>query len=200
MRAPRLRLLHRSHCHFSTAVRLCHPRHRLTPNRALESHRPSHGRMDNPAVSQRPSSGWRVSLSRPRSRRHLRASLGRGPSVDVAPGAQDADTCAEANAYCERFIGTVRRECLDWVIPLNERHLRRTLAEWIPHYNRERPHSALGPGLSNQPPAPTILTGHQLPPTHRVVARASLGGLHHHYELEPIAPGVFADHKYVRED
>jgi putative transposase len=38
----------------------------------------------------------------------------------------------QANAYCERFIGTARRECLDWVIPLNERHLRRTLAEWIP--------------------------------------------------------------------
>jgi len=93
----------------------------------------------------------------------------------------------QANAYCERFIGTVRRECLDWVIPLNERHLRRTLAEWIPHYNRERPHSALGPGLPNQPPAPTVLTGHQLPPTHRVVARACLGGLHHHYQLEPIA-------------
>lgn len=93
----------------------------------------------------------------------------------------------QAIAYCERVIGTVRRECLDWVIPLNERHLRRTLAEWIPHYNRERPHSALGPGLPHQPPAPTILTGHQLPRTHRVVARARLGGLHHHYQLEPIA-------------
>ena len=53
----------------------------------------------------------------------------------------------QANAYCERFIGTARRECLDWMIPLNERHLRRLFAEWIPHYNRERPHSALGPGL-----------------------------------------------------
>jgi putative transposase len=42
----------------------------------------------------------------------------------------------QANAHCERFIGTGRRECLDWMIPLNERHLRRVLAEWIPHYNR----------------------------------------------------------------
>jgi transposase InsO family protein len=40
----------------------------------------------------------------------------------------------QANASCERFIGTVRRECLDWMIPLNERHLRRVLTEWIPHY------------------------------------------------------------------
>jgi hypothetical protein len=35
----------------------------------------------------------------------------------------------QANAHCERFIGTARRECLDWMIPLNERHLRRVLAE-----------------------------------------------------------------------
>jgi len=37
----------------------------------------------------------------------------------------------QANAYGERFIGTVRRECPDWMIPLNERHLRSILAEWI---------------------------------------------------------------------
>jgi transposase InsO family protein len=36
----------------------------------------------------------------------------------------------QANAHCERFIGTARRECLDWMIPLSERHLRRVLAEW----------------------------------------------------------------------
>ena len=53
----------------------------------------------------------------------------------------------QANAYCERLIGTARSECLDWIIPLNERHLRHVLTEWIPHYNGERPHSALGPGL-----------------------------------------------------
>lgn len=37
----------------------------------------------------------------------------------------------QANAYCERLIGTACRECLDWVISLNERHLRRVLAEWV---------------------------------------------------------------------
>jgi len=56
----------------------------------------------------------------------------------------------QANAYCERLIGTARRECLDWVIPLNERHLRSILAEWMSHYNGERPHSALGV-LSHNP-------------------------------------------------
>jgi putative transposase len=40
-----------------------------------------------------------------------------------------------ANAYCERLAGTIRRECLDFLIPLNERHLRRLLHEWVGHYN-----------------------------------------------------------------
>jgi hypothetical protein len=48
-----------------------------------------------------------------------------------------------ANAYCERLIGTIRRECLDYLIPTNERHLRLILKEFVRHYNRGRPHSAL---------------------------------------------------------
>ena len=51
-----------------------------------------------------------------------------------------------ANAFCERLIGTIRRECLDYLIPLSERHLRLTLREFVAFYNRGRPHSALGPG------------------------------------------------------
>ena len=90
----------------------------------------------------------------------------------------------QANAYCERFIGTARRECLDWMIPLNERHLRSILAEWMSYYNGERPHSALGPGLPDDPSRNTTLTGHHLSAAHRVVASTRLGGLHHHYLLE----------------
>jgi transposase InsO family protein len=41
----------------------------------------------------------------------------------------------QANAHCERLIGTTWRECLDWVIPLNERYLRSVLTGWISHYN-----------------------------------------------------------------
>jgi len=41
----------------------------------------------------------------------------------------------QANAFCERLIGTIRRECLDWLIPLNEGHLRRVLRQWVLHYN-----------------------------------------------------------------
>jgi len=48
-----------------------------------------------------------------------------------------------ANAYCERVVGSIRRECLDYLIPLNVRHLKRILREFITHYNRHRPHSAM---------------------------------------------------------
>jgi transposase InsO family protein len=53
----------------------------------------------------------------------------------------------KANAICERTIGTIRRECLDYLIAIGERHLRRILAEWIVHFNAARPHSSLGPGI-----------------------------------------------------
>jgi putative transposase len=49
-----------------------------------------------------------------------------------------------ANAYCERVIGTIRRECLDYLIPLNARHLKRIVSGFAIHYNRGRPHTALG--------------------------------------------------------
>src|SRR6516165_5117798 len=92
----------------------------------------------------------------------------------------------QANAFCERLIGTVRRECLDFLIPLNERHLRSLLKEWVTHYNRGRPHASLGPGIpdlrSGQQQA--RLCGHRIPIDHQVVAKAILGGLHHEYSLE----------------
>jgi transposase InsO family protein len=53
----------------------------------------------------------------------------------------------KANAVCERLGGSLRRECLDLLLPFNERHLQMTIRDWAIHYNRGRPHSALGPGL-----------------------------------------------------
>jgi putative transposase len=94
----------------------------------------------------------------------------------------------QANAFCERLIGTARRECLDHVIPLNERHLRKTLAEWVSHYNHGRPHDSLGPAVP-EPVASVVprSTGQQLPVGYRVAAEPILGGLHHEYWLEPVA-------------
>jgi len=50
----------------------------------------------------------------------------------------------QANAFFERLIGTMRRECLDWLIPIDERHLQWILREWVTHYNRGRRMPASG--------------------------------------------------------
>jgi putative transposase len=93
----------------------------------------------------------------------------------------------QANAYCERLVGTVRRECLDFMIPRGERHLGRILAEWVSHYNQGRPHSSLGPGIPESveilcPPQPR--GRHFSARDRKVGSRAILGGLHHEYHWE----------------
>ena len=95
----------------------------------------------------------------------------------------------QATAFCERLIGTIRRECLDFVIPLNERHVRSVLREWVAHYNRGRPHTSLGPGIPDAPHErlTSFSSGHQIRDGHRIVAEPILGGLHHEYHLEPMA-------------
>jgi putative transposase len=95
--------------------------------------------------------------------------------------------CPQANAICERVIGTIRRECLDWLIPLSESHLRSILKSWIPHYNAGRPHMALGPGVPDPPPTdgdfPQPNSRHRRGESYAVSASAVLGGLHHEYFL-----------------
>ena len=96
--------------------------------------------------------------------------------------------CPQANACCERLIGTIRRECLDWLIVLNERHLRAILREWVAHYNQGRPHASLGPGIPDAPAGRVVPpNGHIIPAGHRVIAAPILAGLHHEYRLEPLA-------------
>jgi putative transposase len=48
-----------------------------------------------------------------------------------------------ANAFCERWVGTVRAECLDWTLILGRRHLERVLRTYVAHYNEARPHRGL---------------------------------------------------------
>jgi len=85
----------------------------------------------------------------------------------------------QANAFCEGLIGTIRRECLDWFIPIHGRHLRGMLGEWVTHYNRGRPHASLGPGI----PDPLsernqlVSTDHRLPEHTEVIGTPILGGL-----------------------
>lgn len=94
-----------------------------------------------------------------------------------------------ANAICERVIRTIRRECLDWVIPISEAHLRLILKEWVIHYNRGRPHSALGPGVPDPPNefagAQKFISRHRLGEGVTVRATPVLNGLHHEYSTVP---------------
>ena len=78
-----------------------------------------------------------------------------------------------ANAIAERLVGTFRRECLDHLIVLNERHLRSVLREFVTHYNADRPHRSLG----LETPQPAVR-----PEAGPVRSRPVLGGLHHAYE------------------
>ena len=92
----------------------------------------------------------------------------------------------KANSLCERVIGTLRRECLDFVIPLTENHLRIVTKNWVAHYNRGRPHTSLGPGIPDPPidlPVTPHEHRHRIPSHCKVVAHPVLGGLHHEYRL-----------------
>jgi transposase InsO family protein len=92
-----------------------------------------------------------------------------------------------ANSICERVIGTLRRDCLDFLIPLNELHLYGILKEWIGHDNEGRPHMSLGPGIPHPPsslPVPLQEHRHRIPAHQRVMSRPVLGGLHHDYRLD----------------
>ena len=79
------------------------------------------------------------------------------------------------NPYAERVIGTIRRECLDHVIILNERHLRRILREYFSYYHTCRTHLSLQKDTPEPRPVEPLEMG-------RVVAFPRIGGLHHRYE------------------
>jgi putative transposase len=81
-----------------------------------------------------------------------------------------------ANASAERVIETIRAECLDWTLILGRRHLDRTLRAYVDHYNRGRPHRALG----LTPPIPAAAEPILVSPRD-VCHRDLLGGLIHEY-------------------
>ena len=96
----------------------------------------------------------------------------------------------KANAICERVIGTIPSECLDWLIAMSEAHLREILKSWVAHYNHGRPHSSLGPGVPG-PPLPELAKTkisdfrHRLGEGVAVRSKTVLGGLHHEYSPVP---------------
>ena len=88
----------------------------------------------------------------------------------------------KANAICERFLGSVRRECLDFILTLSglilsERHLYRTIKEYQAYFNHSRPHQGIGQHIPC-PPQPDQV---HRPRTEEIFSLPILGGLHHDY-------------------
>lgn len=77
----------------------------------------------------------------------------------------------------ERFLGSVRRECLEHFLILSERYLQRVMNECQEYFNRARPHQGIGQRIPCQPPQWTEPSGSE-----QVISRSALGGLHHDYQ------------------
>jgi putative transposase len=81
-----------------------------------------------------------------------------------------------ANAICERFVGSLRRECLDHMLVIGELQLIRVLKEYVSYFNPARPHQ----GIAQRIPAPRVPPP-GTPKTSTVIAGPVLNGLHHDY-------------------
>jgi hypothetical protein len=82
----------------------------------------------------------------------------------------------KANAICERFLGSLRRECLDYVLILSERHLHRVVKEYMAYFNNARPHQGIEQRI---PCRPERLE--KAPVSGELSSRPVLAGLHHDY-------------------
>ena len=102
--------------------------------------------------------------------REFRAAMKRG-GVEVL---RLPPSSPNLNAYAERFVLSIRSECLDRIVPLGEAHLRRSISEFARHYRFERNHQGLGNVLIEGAPAPANTNG-------RIERRERLGGLLNFY-------------------
>jgi len=84
-----------------------------------------------------------------------------------------------ANAVAERVVRSIRAECLDHLLILNQAHLQCVLRQYFGYYNHRRPHQ----GLGQQPPAPTTSAPRFPAAPERVQCRPVLGGLIHDYAV-----------------
>jgi putative transposase len=110
--------------------------------------------------------GYKNSVRTPRNHRFAGRTLILTPHTVRSP---------KANAIAERFVRTVRSECLDWLLILNRRHLEHVLRVYVDHYNSQRPHLA----LDLQPPRPRAEAARPAPG--EIHCRDLLGGLVHEY-------------------
>ncbi len=98
------------------------------------------------------------------------------------------DHAPRANALCERFLGSVRRECLDHLLILHERHLSRVLKEYVAYVNHDRPHQGIGQAIPTTVTTKAVtLTQPPLQGNGPIRVVPILGGLHHAYRRAPEA-------------
>jgi transposase InsO family protein len=99
--------------------------------------------------------------------------------VAASSGIQEVKTpyqAPEANAICERFMGSLKRECLDHMLVLNQSQLNRVVKEYVSYYDHARPHQGIQqciPGKYEKRESP--------PEAGKIKSRPILGGLHHDY-------------------
>jgi len=105
-----------------------------------------------------------------------RAAAGAGIKVLKTPVA-----APNANAVCERFQKSVRRECLDHLLVLSQRHLYRMIKAYVSYFNQERPHQGIGQRI----PTPSVLACPASDVSQPITAFPVLGGLHHIYRRTP---------------
>ena len=132
-------------------------------------------------VTANPNSGWVTQQARNllvvlgERERRLRFVLHDRDGIEVLITPVQAPN---ANAYAERWIRTVRAECLDWLLIIGRGHLQQVLRVYIEHYNAHRPHRALG----LQPPDPAVEPAlRSKDPAAQVHRRDLLDGLVHEY-------------------
>jgi transposase InsO family protein len=101
--------------------------------------------------------------------------VAQGAHIEVLPTPIGAP---KANAICERFLGSLRRECLDYFLILGERHLHRIVKEYVAYFNYARPHQGIEQRIPSQPES--------LHKTGRIVSYPVLGGLHHDYRRKAV--------------
>jgi transposase InsO family protein len=149
-------------------------------------------RLVHVAVTEHPTAAWTAQQLRnafsenetPRYLLHDRDSVFADVATTVAgmntQAVRTAPRSPWQNAYVERVIGSIRRECLDHVIVVNAAGLRRVRTDYLAYYLRSRTHLALAKDAPISRPIALRSVG-------RVVAIPQLGGLHHRYEREAAA-------------
>jgi putative transposase len=100
-------------------------------------------------------------------------------AMAVSSGIKELETpyrTPQANGICERFMGSLRRECLDHILIHDDKHLKQVVREYRAYFNQERPHQGIGQRIPDQ-----YDQSGSKPTSGRITSKAILGGLHHSY-------------------